>query len=92
MSGGGVVRKWIPVFHAGNPNLGRVSGLKVKSMPECEGGGYYVHADDARLIAAAPTMLEALRKIAGDGDGTGCNPQIMVDVALVAIAKAEGRS
>lgn len=41
------------------------------------------------LIAAAPEMLAALRSIAGDGIGAGRNPQMMIDVAAAAIAKAE---
>lgn len=47
---------------------------------------------NARLIAAAPDLLSTLREIAGNGDGTGRNPQLMVDAALAAIARAEGRS
>lgn len=37
-------------------------------------------------------FLSTLREIAGNGDGTGRNPQLMVDAALAAIARAEGRS
>lgn len=42
------------------------------------------------LICAAPVMLAALRDIFGNGDGSGRNPQLMVDAARDAIAKAEG--
>lgn len=45
---------------------------------------------DAMLIAAAPYLLATLREIAGNGDGAGRNPQLMVDSALAAIAKVEG--
>lgn len=44
-------------------------------------------AANARLIAAAPDMLEALKKIVFDWDG---EPEDMAD-ARAAIAKAEGR-
>lgn len=44
------------------------------------------------LIAAAPDMLRILKEIAGNGDGTGRNPQLMVNAAVEAIAKAEGKS
>lgn len=47
---------------------------------------------NARLIAASPEMLKALKSIAGNGDGTGRNLQLMVNTALDAIAKAEGHS
>lgn len=51
---------------------------------------------NARLIAAAPDMLEALKRIAEWNDGSrplGDEPWLeMVDIALPAIAKAEGRS
>jgi hypothetical protein len=43
-----------------------------------------------RLIAAAPDLLAALRKIVSDGDFTA--PEGMKRIACDAIAKAEGRS
>lgn len=46
---------------------------------------------NASLIAAAPDLLEALKDIAGNGDGTGRNPQLMVDLAIRALDNAEGR-
>lgn len=45
---------------------------------------------NARLIAAAPDLLEALKEIVGNGNATGRSPQIMVNIARVAILKAEG--
>ena len=58
------------------------------------GGGVETESQgaNARLIAAAPDLLSTLREIAGNGDGTGRNPQLMVDAALAAIARAEGIS
>lgn len=43
---------------------------------------------NARLIASAPDLLEALRQIAAGG----LAPVQMQEIALQAIAKAEGRS
>ncbi len=52
--------------------------------------------DDTAFIVKACNayydFLSALQEIAGNGDGTGRNPQLMVDVAVAAIARAEGRS
>lgn len=47
------------------------------------------HAN-ARLIAAAPDLLAALKKIVSDGDYTA--PEGMKRIAQEAIDKAEGRS
>ncbi|WP_349506974.1 hypothetical protein [Agrobacterium pusense] len=67
-------------------------------FPVCE-VTEYLDEDGAKAVAALmnrgdvlPYVLAALREIAGNGDGTGRNPQLMVDAALAAIAKAEGRS
>lgn len=55
-------------------------------------------ADIARYEAViarasiAPNMLAVLKQIAGNGDGKGRNPQLMVDAALAAVAEAEGKS
>ncbi len=46
------------------------------------------NADNARLIAAAPEMLEALKALA---DGTTANWTAKLTAARAAIAKAEGR-
>ena len=54
---------------------------------------------NARLIAAAPEMLEALQAIADEADGTGkpysCDsylPRHFIEKARAAIAKATGES
>lgn len=44
---------------------------------------------NAQLIAAAPDMLAALKKIVSEGDFTA--PEGMKRIALDAIAKAEGK-
>lgn len=45
---------------------------------------------DARLIAAAPDLLEALRTIVVNASSVQMDPQWAVQVARAAIAKAEG--
>ena len=47
---------------------------------------------DARLIAAAPELLAALRVIAEDGKRDGWIPSYHWGEAQKAIAKAEGRA
>lgn len=46
---------------------------------------------NAHLIAAAPDLLASLRAIIGSGELVGRAPQRMIDNAVAAIAKAEGR-
>lgn len=44
---------------------------------------------NARLIAAAPDLLEALQTIADHPTGgVGCNPQSFVEIARAALARA----
>ena len=62
-----------------------VSRKTVKEIAE----EFYLQSGDADRDE---DMLAALREIAGNGDATGRNPQLMVDRALAAIARAEGRS
>ena len=59
-----------------------------------EGGGR-VHGDNARLIAAAPDMLDALEEIEGlpcDDNGDRIIPAGFLDNARQAIAKARGQA
>ena len=62
----------------------------IATLPGCDRD-----AVNARLIAAAPDLLEALKKIANlDYRGTNYTENILVDaiaVARAAIAKAEGQ-
>ena len=39
--------------HAGNPNMCRIPELKIRAMPECEGGGWYMPREQAEAIVAA---------------------------------------
>ena len=57
-----IAEDWEIQIHVGNPNMARVIGPKFKSIPECEGGGWYTEPETARLIAAAPKLLAALRE------------------------------
>lgn len=43
-----------------------------------------------KCFPAYDELLAALQEVAGNGDGTGRNPQLMVDAAIAAIAKATG--
>ena len=69
---------------------GSVNARKVASRPE---GLMTDWNADARLIASAPEILEALKKIAeNDLDGLHMlTPQSMQEIARAAIAKAEGK-
>ena len=40
-------------YHAGNPKICRVKGLKLRQMPECEGGGWYTDEETAKIICEA---------------------------------------
>lgn len=46
-------------YHAGNPNLCRIPELRIRPLPECEGGGWTIPRDQAELIVRA---VEALAK------------------------------
>ncbi len=58
--------------------------------PEGFGLSGFMSEADARLIAAAPEMLEALDKIACFAPGNGDVCEIIAKVARSAIAKATG--
>ena len=47
---------------------------------------------NARLIAAAPDLLKALKRIAMAAEATVCNVEWIAHHARAAIAKAEGES
>lgn len=36
--------------HLGNPKMARIPELTVRTMPECEGGGWYMPTDQAEAI------------------------------------------
>ncbi len=40
-------------FHHAIPGWCKVFGLHIREIPECEGGGYMVREDQARMIVAA---------------------------------------
>lgn len=37
----------------GNPKMARIPELAIRAMPECEGGGWYMPADEAQAIVEA---------------------------------------
>lgn len=45
-------------YHTGNPNLCRIPELRIRSLPECEGGGWYMPREQAELIVKAVQQLE----------------------------------
>lgn len=81
---------WAPKAHA---NVAAVSALRegnfvAYTRPEIgDPNSEEIHAN-ARLIAAAPELLEACQRIAADGYGTALGD---LEFLKAAIAKAEGR-
>lgn len=39
--------------HLGNPKMARIPELTIRPLPECEGGGWYMPADQAEAIVRA---------------------------------------
>lgn len=76
-----VVTETYHIIFAGHGFLDR------KTMQGFSVTGHMTFAD-ARLITAAPELLEALKKIITDGDYTA--PEEMKRIARAAIAKVEG--
>lgn len=80
----------------GDPQLGYSSWSRMAVVYGCDGqpetGSRVVEAN-ARLIAAAPDLLVALRELLEEGRGsTYPASECLLDAAEAAIAKAEGRS
>jgi hypothetical protein len=73
-------------IHVGKTALGAVSAYKLPKGRDAEAEA------NARLIAAAPELLEALRwaKVALEGAGTFAGANIALEHVQSAIAKAEG--
>lgn len=69
-------------------------GSRVRVLPECEGGHVVIKSErDARLIAAAPALLEALRyvvRIHSVPDVLPENQPHEISVAMAAIQSATG--
>lgn len=65
------------------------------SVVSTDSGYYTLPEANARLIAAAPLMLEALRAVESSADDAGCDGCYVVDAAAIlqlrtALAKATG--
>jgi hypothetical protein len=81
-----VIRCTVP---RGHPDAKHTCG-DYETIAECGGDNWKANA---RLIAAAPDMLEALRTIVEYGPQSGMKADApMLIAARAAIAKAEGRS
>lgn len=68
--------------HLGNPKMARIPELVIKALPECEGGGWYMPADQAQAIMEAWNSLLAGRQT----DPT----EEMVQAAFLAMEEYEG--
>lgn len=61
--------KLTTLYHAGNPNLCRIPELTIRSMPECEGGGWYLPKDQAEALvqlSERAKQLDDLIKLAAE--------------------------
>ncbi len=65
-------------------NIAQTTELKMSSLPK-QAIEYEQACQYAKLIAAAPDMLDALKAVAADD---GC-PHELAEIVLAAIAKAE---
>jgi hypothetical protein len=43
------------LHHAGNPNMCRIPELTICTMPECEGGGWYLPRREAEFLVLSAT-------------------------------------
>lgn len=48
-------------YHSGNPNLCRIPELKIKTIPECEGGGYSISREQAEALYQAVNIVHAIQ-------------------------------
>lgn len=56
--------KWAPElrFHYVFPKWCKLVGVKIREIPECEGGGYMVPEEQARMIVASADLLAACKE------------------------------
>jgi hypothetical protein len=76
-----------------DPQLNRIATIKSSSALSSD-GSWDIAADNAKLIASAPTLLAALRAVVamyGPSSDYGHEAKAMWEQAEAAIAKAEGR-
>ena len=76
-------------FHHAMPNWAKVGGLKIKAVPDWEGGGFAVDREQAHLIAAVHDMRDALKQIAQlRADGPHVSAKSGMGAALGALYRA----
>jgi len=51
-------------YHNAMPNWAKIVGLKIKAVPECEGGGFMIDREQAELIMASIKL--AMNYVASD--------------------------
>ncbi len=61
-------------YHAGNPNICRIPELKIRAVPECEGGGWYLPREQAEMIVKAVNLLGVIAVGADLGKSTVSTP------------------
>lgn len=49
-------------FHHAIPKWCELVGVKIREIPECEGGGYMVPEEQARMIVASQDLLAACKE------------------------------
>ena len=70
--------------HLGNPNMARIPELTIRQMPVCEGGGWYMPADQAQALVEVWNNTLAIRANAPE------LTDAMIDAGFAAIEEYEG--
>lgn len=72
--------------HLGNPKMARILELTIRTLPECEGGGWFMPADQAEAIASCwNSRAQAL--VASDAT---CNRHLQVGWSPASTAPQDG--
>lgn len=86
--------KYVLAEYGGMGSIATVNHCQSEDYPwgDDEGPDMAQAKANARLIAAAPKLLEALREIATGRDKSGMKSDFPADIARAAISKAEGQT
>lgn len=89
-------------YHSAMPNWAKVVGLRIKAVPECEGGGFMIDKEQAEFIVRGHldrTEIRAASYANGYHDGwsaavkqfadCGANARINMAKAVEALARAD---